>query len=82
LQADGAAVELDVAAAVLGEVRKAKALAKRSLRTEVRRALVRDSSDRLAVLERVRDDVVEAGNVATLETEPADAFDVAVDLVD
>jgi valyl-tRNA synthetase len=82
VEGDGVPLELDVAAAVLGEVRKAKALAKRSLKTGVRRALVRDTPERLAVLERVRGDVVEAGNVAALETEPADALSVDVQLED
>jgi valyl-tRNA synthetase len=82
VEGEGVPLELDVAAAVLGEVRKAKALAKRSLKTGVRRAVVRDTPERLAVLERVRGDVVEAGNVAALETEPADALSVDVQLED
>jgi valyl-tRNA synthetase len=80
--ADADPAGYDVAAAVLGEVRKAKALAKRSLRTEVRRAVVHDTAERLAVLDRVRDDVVEAGHVAALETSPAAAFSVDVELGD
>ncbi|MGZ4108196.1 MAG: hypothetical protein ACXVP7_00765, partial [Actinomycetota bacterium] len=82
LDADADPTELDVAAAVLGEIRKAKALAKRSLRTEVRRAVVHDTPQRLAVLEHVRTDVIEAGNVASLESQPADVFSVDVDLGD
>ena len=82
LTVDAAPAELAVASDVLGEVRKTKALAKRSLKTPVRRAVVRDTSDRLAVLERVRSDVTEAGNVATLETVAADAFGVDVELED
>ncbi|HZD18422.1 MAG TPA: valine--tRNA ligase [Actinomycetota bacterium] len=57
----------EVAAWVLGEVRKAKALAKVSLRTEVERVVVRDSEERLKVLEGVARDVREAGNVVTIE---------------
>ena len=67
LDTDAEPTELDVAAAILGEVRKTKALAKRSLRTEVRRAVVHDTAERLAVLDRVRTDLVEAGNVAALD---------------
>jgi valyl-tRNA synthetase len=80
--ADGDPADLDTAAAVLGEVRKAKALAKRSLKTGVRRAVVHDAAERLAVLDRVRADVAEAGNVAALEGEPAEDFAVDVELED
>jgi valyl-tRNA synthetase len=82
LAVEAGTTELDVAASILGEVRRAKALAKRSLKTGVRRAVVHDSGDRLAVLDRVRGDLVEAGNVATLEGHAADAFSVDVELED
>jgi valyl-tRNA synthetase len=65
--AGGDVVVYEVAAWVLGEVRKAKALAKRSLRTEVDRVVVRDVEERLKVLRGVERDVREAGNVAALE---------------
>jgi hypothetical protein len=52
---------------MLGEVRKAKALAKRSLRTEAERVVVRETEDRLRVLAGVERDVREAGNVAAIE---------------
>jgi valyl-tRNA synthetase len=82
LAVEAAPIELDLAASILGEVRKAKALARRSLKTPVRRAVVRDSAERLAVLDRVRDDLVEAGNLATLEASPAEAFSVDIELGD
>jgi valyl-tRNA synthetase len=82
LATDEGVLALDVAASVLGEVRKAKALAKRSLRTEVRRAVVHETAERLAVLDRVRADLVEAGNIRRLETRSADAFSVDVELGD
>jgi valyl-tRNA synthetase len=82
LAVEAAPTELELAASILGEVRKAKALARRSLRSEVRRAVVHDSAERLAVLDRVRDDLVEAGNVATLEAQAAEAFSVDVELED
>ena len=41
---------LAVAADVLGEIRKAKTEAKRSMRTEVARAVVRDTPERVAAL--------------------------------
>jgi valyl-tRNA synthetase len=62
----------EVAAWVLGEVRKAKALAKRSLRTEAERVVVRDAVERLDALAGVERDVREAGNVLVLEREAAD----------
>jgi valyl-tRNA synthetase len=82
LAVDARATELDLAGSILGEVRRAKALAKRSLRTRVGRAVVHDTVDRLAVLDRVRGDLVEAGNVAVLETREAEAFAVDVELED
>lgn len=67
----------EVAAWVLGEVRRAKALAKRSLRTEASHVVVRDSAERLGALAGVERDVREAGNVVALEVaeigEEADA---------
>ncbi len=72
-------VVYEVAAWVLGDVRKAKALAKRSLRTEVERVIVRDSEERLKVLDGVARDVCEAGNVAAID--PVEAPEPAVEVV-
>jgi valyl-tRNA synthetase len=58
----------EVAASVLGEVRKTKALAKLSLRAEVERVVVRDSPARLSALEGVVDDVRQAGNINEIRT--------------
>jgi valyl-tRNA synthetase len=75
VSAGGDPLVYETAASVLGEVRKAKALAKRSLRAEVERVVVRDAEDRLKVLRGVERDVREAGNVAAVEyvaaSEPA-----------
>jgi valyl-tRNA synthetase len=71
---------LEVAAAVLGEVRKAKTAAKASMRTEVARAVVHDTPDRLAALRRVAADVCDAGRITDLVTEEADSFSVEVKL--
>jgi len=65
--AGGDPVVYEVAAWALGEVRKAKALSKRSLRTEVERMVVRDTEDRLKVLRGSERDLCEAGNIATIE---------------
>jgi valyl-tRNA synthetase len=73
--AGGDGVVYDVAAWVLGEVRKTKALSKRSLRTEVERVVVRDSEARLRLIRGVERDLREAGNVAAIDyleaTEPS-----------
>jgi valyl-tRNA synthetase len=69
----------EVAAAVLTEVRKAKALAKVSLRTPVERVTISDAAPRLELLASAEADLREAGSIAALATEPADAF--AVDVV-
>jgi valyl-tRNA synthetase len=58
----------DVASWALGEIRKAKTAAKRSLRTEVTAVVARDTPARLAALALVTGDVREAGRVAELST--------------
>jgi valyl-tRNA synthetase len=73
-------VALAVAAAVLGELRGAKSAAKVSMRNPIERAAVTDTPERLAILERVRGDVADAGRVAELELVPGDAFAVEVTL--
>jgi valyl-tRNA synthetase len=57
-----------VAAAALGEIRKAKTEAKRSLRTRVERAEITATPTVLEALEQARRDVVEAGVVTELIT--------------
>jgi valyl-tRNA synthetase len=71
---------LDVAAAVLAEVRKAKTAAHASMRAEVARVVVRDTTERLAALARAEPDVREAGRVGELVREESDTFTVEVEL--
>jgi valyl-tRNA synthetase len=71
---------LEVAAAVLGEVRKAKTVAQASMRAEVARAVVRDSAERLAALAGAAHDVRDAGRIAELVTEESETFSVEVEL--
>jgi valyl-tRNA synthetase len=78
--AGGDPLVLDVAATVLGEVRKAKTAAKTSMRADVARTVVRDSHDRLAALALVEADVRDAGRIAELVTEEAETFSVEVEL--
>jgi valyl-tRNA synthetase len=74
------ATVLAVAAAVLGEVRKAKSEAKRSMRADIAAATVTDTPERLALLALAADDVRSAGRIASLATEPGEALAVTVEL--
>jgi valyl-tRNA synthetase len=58
---------LDVARSVLGEVRKAKSLAQRSMRWPVERAVVNDTAPRLERLRAVEPDLRAAGRIDRLE---------------
>jgi len=71
---------LAVAAAVLGEVRKAKSEARRSMRADVAVATVTDTAPRLALLALASSDVRSAGRIAELRTVEGDALAVAVEL--
>ncbi len=73
---------LEVASAVLGEVRKAKTVAQASMRAEVARVVVRDTGPRLAALAAAQDDVCDAGRITDLVTEEADQPSVTVDLAE
>jgi valyl-tRNA synthetase len=73
---------LDVAAEVLSEIRKAKSNAQLPMRAEVARAVVRDSDERLGLLGKVQDDVIEAGRVAELEKVAGDDFAVEVEFAE
>ena len=72
---------LEAASAVLAEIRRAKTLAKLSLRAPVGRVAVADRPERLAVLAEVADDLCRAGHIADLVlTRPADTVSVEVEL--
>jgi valyl-tRNA synthetase len=72
---------LEAASAVLAEIRRAKTLAKLSLRAPVGRVAVADRPERLAVLAEVADDLCRAGHIADLVlTSPADTVSVEVEL--
>jgi valyl-tRNA synthetase len=70
---------LDVAADVLAAIRKAKSNAQLPMRAEIARAIVRDSDERLGLLDRVQDDVRDAGRVSELEKIVGDGFAVEVE---
>ena len=71
-----------MAAAVLGEVRKAKSEAHQSMRAEVRRAVVTDTPERLAALRLAAADVREAGRIAELVLEAGDVLAVKIELAE
>ncbi len=78
--AGGDPTVLAVAGEVLSEIRRAKSEAKRRLSTEVTEATVADTAERLALFERARTDVGDAGRVEQLATAAADELTVSVTL--
>jgi valyl-tRNA synthetase len=71
---------LTVTADALGEIRKAKTAAKRSLRTDVTRATLTDTPARLAALRLAEADLREAGRIADLTLVEGPALTVDVEL--
>ena len=80
LAGSGDALHSEVAAAVLGAVRKAKTTAKQSMKTPVVRAVVRDTAERLEALALVAADVCDAGGIESLGTEVGEELSVDVEL--
>jgi valyl-tRNA synthetase len=78
--ADGAV--FDIAGSVLAEIRKAKTAAKKSLRADVRRAVVSGSTEQLAALDAARADVIDAGRIAELVSKAGGELTVDVLLAD
>jgi valyl-tRNA synthetase len=73
---------LDVVADVLGQVRRAKTTAKRSMRWPVATLTVADSSERVEALRSAEDDLRDAGGVVDLVTTVSDQADIQVTLAD
>ncbi|HJR24197.1 MAG TPA: hypothetical protein VJ804_01905, partial [Acidimicrobiales bacterium] len=71
---------LGSAGEVLGEIRRAKSEAKRSMRAAVDRVVVAAPADRLAALAPALDDVRAAGVVQELEVTEAEVLGVTVEL--
>jgi valyl-tRNA synthetase len=78
----GSASVLEVTAGVLGQVRRAKTTAKRSMRWPVTTLTVADTPERIAALLAAEDDLRDAGGVATLTTTESDPPGVEVELAD
>jgi len=77
---DDGVLALEIAALVLGEVRKRKSEAKRPLKTPVHRVLVKGPDASLATLALVERDLRSAGNIERLETALDDTLSVEVEL--
>ncbi|MGE5814758.1 MAG: class I tRNA ligase family protein, partial [Acidobacteriota bacterium] len=77
---DRAAAALEFGAQVLSEVRKRKSEAQRPLKAPVLRAAVRDTAERIALLETVRADVTAAGFIQSIEAQESSEFAVDVEL--
>jgi len=71
---------LDVAAEVLGQVRRAKTTAKRSMRAPVATLTVTDTPDRLEALAAAEGDLRDAGGVVELITRTGDGSVVDIEL--
>ncbi len=71
---------LDVTAAVLREVRKAKSEARVKMRAPVERVLVHDSAERLRALELGSGDLLQAGSIEALDLVRGEEFAVEVRL--
>jgi valyl-tRNA synthetase len=78
--ADGDPLVYEVAARVLGEVRKAKTEAKRSLKADVERVEVADSGARIEALRAAAADVRDAGAIAQLDLRDAAEPEITVTL--
>ncbi len=79
---DTAGLVLEVASDVLGQVRKAKTEAKRSMRWPVATLTVVDTAARVAALRSAEEDLRDAGGVAELVTAEGDEPSVEVELAD
>ncbi len=75
------ATVLDVAAGVLGEIRRAKTTAKRSMRSEVASLTVSDTGERLDALRAAEEDLRAAGGIRSLGTVAVTEAEAAVDVV-
>jgi valyl-tRNA synthetase len=78
LPGDGDPEVYELTAGALTAVRREKALAKVSLRVPVERVVVRDAAERLAKLALAQADLLDAGNIASLELLDADEPSIEV----
>jgi valyl-tRNA synthetase len=76
---DRGVVALDVAALVLGEVRKKKSELQRPMKTRASRIVITDTTERLALVDEVRVDLSSAALIDELETATGE-YSVSVEL--
>jgi len=76
IAADGDPAALELAGAVLSELRGAKSAAKVRISAPIERAVVRDTAERLELFATVADDVAEAGKVDELAVATGEALSV------
>ncbi len=82
LASDGGLSVLEVTAEILGQIRKAKTTAKRSMRSEVAVLEVADSQGRIDALLAAADDLRDAGRVHHMVTAVSDVRFVRIELAD
>jgi valyl-tRNA synthetase len=79
---EGAASVLEVTAAVLGQIRREKTTAKRSMRSEVSSLTVTDTEERIAALRLAEGDLRDAGGVLSMAMVVGDPPSVELELAD
>jgi len=82
LAANGNPAVFEVAAEILGEIRRAKTEAKVSLRTDVEAATIHDTRDRLSLIELATSDLKDAGRISDLQLTEATDSRVEVSLAE
>ena len=80
LGGDGDERVLEVAAELLGEIRKAKSAAQQSLGSDVGRVRLHDTPERIALARTVEGDVLAAARARGIDYAEADAFRVEVEM--
>jgi hypothetical protein len=78
---DHGVLALEIAAMILGDVRKKKSEEQRPMKTSARRVVVRERPERIAVIADVRQDLMAAGLIERLDTAEGD-YGVEVELAD
>jgi valyl-tRNA synthetase len=73
---------LEIAAAALAEVRKAKSQAQLPMRAPVARVIVTDTAERIGALELGAEDLRQAGSIELLDTAEGEEFSVEVQLAE
>jgi valyl-tRNA synthetase len=78
----GALASMTLAVEVLGEVRRQKSGAKRAMKAQIARAVIRDTEERITRFTSVQSDVCAAAGIQVLDIERADAFSLEVEFAE